>query len=252
MSELGVVLTLVFGVLAVVFYVRQRRHKRLTFIFDEIELQTKNHPDVTFAFKGEPVENLSRLRVILWNSGTEAIRQSDLPSDTPPTIHLPEKSRVLSIGEVLAENGSPASVKPDQNNLSVFFEYLNPDDYVFTEVLYENRKRERLGESGFVAKVIGGVSTARRFMRPSGKGFILAYLGLILSFAFLSFHTIRIDFNRLVTARSAGEALWWYGFVVALGILAISGMLLYLSFRTLERLQERRDAPPQSAAEMFS
>src|SRR5947209_19974939 len=89
--------TVLFGILSVFFFVRSRRNKRLRARWSAVELQTRRHPDIDISFRGKPVQNLSRVRFALWNAGSEAIRDTDLPDGTVPRIIFDGDTTVLSV-----------------------------------------------------------------------------------------------------------------------------------------------------------
>jgi hypothetical protein len=170
MSSPGIALTVFFGllslVLSLILYSRAGRRKRLTFTYDLAQLHTRTHPEITIMFKGKQIENLSRLRVVLWNSGNQEIRRSDLPSGGNPEIVL-NGARVLSVAltESSAETKCRASERGD-NATSIDFEFLNPNDYATVDVLFETTGAKHASVQ-FVSRVIGGLqSESRTFQQP--------------------------------------------------------------------------------------
>lgn len=162
--------TIFFGlvsvVLSVVLYFRGTRRKCLTFTYKLNALYTLTHPEIAILFQNKPISNLSRLRVAVWNSGNQEIRQSDIPSDGSPSINL-TGARVLSVAVLEASPSTKCTASEhDENTVSIAFEFLNPKDYATLDVLYESIEPKALGIQ-FNARVIGGRSSQiRRFEQP--------------------------------------------------------------------------------------
>lgn len=176
MDTLSISLTVFFGLLSLVLYVRGRRRKRLTFTWDSTTLQTRKHPEITMQFKGMPIENLSRFRVAVWNSGNQEIRHADLPSETSPTIYLPS-AKILSTARLDAS--VKLSFTPSGSNLiSLGFEYLNPNDSAVLEILCELDVSKTFSPH-FDAELIGGLhAESRKFEKPRA---LLGWVGPIAS-----------------------------------------------------------------------
>ena len=163
----GLGLTVLFGLLSVVLYFRTRLYKRLTFTFDQSELHTKTHPEIRITFRDRQVENLSRLRAVCWNSGSQEIRSEDLPERGSPSVVFSDAT-VLSV----AHGGSTQDTgflveQHDQHSVSVRFAFLNPGDYGLFEVLYE-AEPSKAPTVNFLARVIGGRPTADCSLALSG------------------------------------------------------------------------------------
>jgi hypothetical protein len=183
-NSLGLNLTVFFGLLSialsVILYLRGTRRKRLTFTYDLTELLTRSHPDITILFKDKQIENLYRLRGVIWNSGNQEVRRSDIPANGAPSIVL-TRARVLSVAmrEASAKTRC-AAVQNDSKTVSIDFEFLNPGDYAALEILYES-DCPKSACTDFVARVIGGrPSEIRHFEKP------LAHVQWIAPIAFTS------------------------------------------------------------------
>lgn len=107
MAIVGLVLTIVFGFLSVAFYLRSIRHKQLAFTYELSELLTTTNPEVSIAFRNRTVDDLSKLRVACWNSGTQEIRREDIPGDRPTAVVF-TGATVLSVTYVEAQMTLPS------------------------------------------------------------------------------------------------------------------------------------------------
>jgi len=166
MGLLSILLTAFFGLLSLFFYLRSRRRKRLTFTYDLAELQTRTHPEVTILFNGEQIENLSRLRVVVWNSGNQEIRQSDIPHNVAPSVKL-NGGRILSVAVLDASAGTRFYTTAHSDTLlSIHFSFLNSKDFAIVDVLYESTGPKPTSVE-FAGRVIGGLpSESRHFEQP--------------------------------------------------------------------------------------
>ena len=217
-AALSLVLTIVFGFLSVLFYIRSRRHKRLTFTYDRSELHTRTHPDIKILFKDRQVENLSRLRAACWNSGNQAVRGEDIPKNGDRAVVLSD-ARVLSVAHVGSSVDTAFIAEQlDEQSVSVRFSFLNPGDSVLFEILYEATSAKE-PTIQFTSRVIGGRPTEARLftgpLTPAESFATFLPLALCLLVGYFS-----MDFVRAST-RFSGDTL-------TIGIGAVGLVLLLL------------------------
>lgn len=242
LTMLGFAATLLFGVLSVFFYLRSRRHRSLSFTHTAVVLQTKAHPEVTIAFRGKQVVNLSRLRVVCWNSGSQEIRWSDIPEGAAPKLVFGGNTRILSAAVPDAtEHTGFQIVHIDDRTIQFMFRYLNPGDFGAAEVLFESAGPD-LRLVGFVAPVIGGLPTeAERFAPPLGR---VEFVTLVAMPLFVAV------FGVLLGIRVVLEPNWLspsaiFGSVGAVGALGLG------IFGALANLGNRRHSRLPAAAQSF-
>ena len=135
----GVVATFIFGIVSVYLYFKSKRLKKPVLVYQSSVLQTKAHPEVTILFRDEKIENLSKLSILFWNAGNDEIRADDIPTSGQPSIIFLNNARVLSY---TVKAASSEEIKfnvhqPQNDQLIINFEYLNPSDGGVIEVLYE-------------------------------------------------------------------------------------------------------------------
>src|SRR2546427_3434478 len=249
MAILSVGLTLVFGLLSVVFFFRARRHKRLTFTYDQSELHTKTHPEIKITFRERPIENLSRLRVVCWSSGTQEIRGDDIPMNGPPAVVF-SNAVVLSVAHIRSTDDTAFIAEQyDSHSISIRFGFLNPGDCGLFEVLYE-ASESKTPRVQFLTRVIGGRPTdVRLFTGPltpveSVAAFILpltCLLATYLSAAFVRRSVTLLPDGFSITLTAAGLVL------ILLG--GAAGSLVAVR-RYVRRLHESR--LPKLAKEFFT
>lgn len=148
--------TVVFGVLSIYFYIRSKRVKRLACLVGVVTLQKRSHPEVSISFRNEEIDNLSRMVICIWNTGTAAIQSSDIPTEIWPTLTFSEGTRLLSVAVLFMSSdhiGFQAK-KTDERIIQFSFTYLNPTDGGIVEVLFEDKAKIRSPE--FAAPIIDG------------------------------------------------------------------------------------------------
>jgi hypothetical protein len=134
------VIAIVSLIAAVIFYFRQRQFRRLDVIWTNTALQSKNHPKVRILLEQREVTSITRLRVLLVNSGTLAIRPAlDFPkkSNTYFYAKTPDdhRTRVYS-GAVVASDVEATAGHTMEWHGYLSFEYLNPGQRIVAEWLY--------------------------------------------------------------------------------------------------------------------
>jgi hypothetical protein len=219
LTVLGFAATIAFGLLSIFLYFRGKRNKRLTCTFDLTALQEKKHPDIRITFKGREIEKLSRLRVACWNNGNEAVRWSDIPQNGPPTIKF-KQGTLLSVAYVGVNEETKTTAKQyDDHSLSFSFAYLNPRDWAFLEVLYEGSAKA--SEFEFIARIIGGRSTSRRYRAPSKLSDLLTVCLTGLFFFALGVSFAHTAFVKHAISGEAVGAVLMLGFSLGIFILIV-------------------------------
>ena len=169
MGSLDLTLTIFLGLLSItlslILYFKARRRKRLTFTYELTELQTRSHPEIRILFKDIEIENLSRLRAVMWNSGNQEIRRSDIPTDGAPSVLL-SGARVLSVAVLEASADTKCTARENnEKTVSIDFEFLNPGDHATLDIVFES-DAPKSPRADFSARVIGGVPCESRHFEP--------------------------------------------------------------------------------------
>lgn len=247
-TAIGLVGTLAGVVLTVIFYLRSRRYKRLTLTFTQGKLLSKTHPQVQILFAGNPVENLWRLRAVCWNSGTQEVRWSDIPSGRDPQLVF-ENARVLSVAHAGGSNSTDFAETNDDRSVSLKFAYLNPKDCGFFEVLYENVGANKPSFK-FLAPVIGGRSADTRLFSgmPTATARIVVPATLI-SFLLITCLLVAPVLNSFVRT-TAGLQVTILG--LGLLILLLFGIVFWVSMVLLFLGTLHRSRVPELAKKFLS
>jgi hypothetical protein len=219
LNVLNLALTIFFGLLSLVLYLRGRPRKRVTFTWDAVTLQNRAHPGITMLFKGKPIENLFRFRVVVWNSGTQEIRRTDIPSGAKPCISL--FAKILSVAHL------DASAKIDfaevGNSIEFNFEYLNPNDWVALEILLE-RDASQTFSPHFEARFIGGSPPDQRKYekrRNFYQGWIAPAV-VVLMLSGVVYAGAAAFANWLHSKGRAGYGASIFVYILALGLIVLT------------------------------
>lgn len=242
-------LTVLFGLLSILFYFRARRHKRLTFTYDQSELHTKTHPEISIIFRDRHVENLSRLRAVCWNSGTQEIRGDDIPTNGPPALQFAD-AYVLSVAHVgSTEDTAFVAERRDDHSVSISFAFLNPGDCGLFEVLYEAQS-SKLPSVQFLTRVIGGRPTdTRLFTGPLTP--VESVAAFVLPLACLLATYLSADFvQRSVKALPDGFSITVPAFGLVFLLIAGTAGSVFVVRRFIRRVHESR--LPTLAKEFFT
>jgi hypothetical protein len=145
-SWLGSLLGLV-GLLSLpvsyIFYRLSKKRRLLSWACDSVALIDEpkgNAGDIQVTFHGNPVNRVTRTRIAIWNSGTEALRKTDLISADSLRFEFAADIRILRVQEIRMTKVANA-VALSQNPtcpymLFLAFEFLDHKDGAIFEVLH--------------------------------------------------------------------------------------------------------------------
>jgi len=154
MDYIGTIGTVGFGILSIYFFYRSRTIKRPLFIYQTNLLQTKNHPEINIIFRKKQILNLSRTYILFCNKGRKEIRKDDIPSQKYPSIIFNENVKVLSVSKTsVSSEHNNFGVSLNGNKIEISFDYMNQNDGIVFEVLYDSDSKEIPAE--LVAPIIG-------------------------------------------------------------------------------------------------
>jgi hypothetical protein len=141
--------------LAVIFYLKARRYRRISFAarsFGLVTDATSSLPNFSFQFKNKPLANLTALKVLLWNSGSELITGEDFARTDRLRIELPNgvdvlDARVSSFST--PANLAKASINQEAKNIvDISFEYFARNEGCLLSLLHTGRGDTGVGVKG--------------------------------------------------------------------------------------------------------
>lgn len=116
--------------------------------------------EVEVHYQGSPVPRLTRVKIVLWNSGTALLRGTDIVQDDPLRFVVEASGTILSpsvVRRTRLANKFLVSIPPDRpNELLCQFDYLDPGDGATIEFLH-TAERVRPKCSGTIRSVPAGV-----------------------------------------------------------------------------------------------
>jgi len=129
-------------ILAIIFYRRSKRVKKLSYAvrsFSLVSSSTSSLPEFLATYKGCPVTNLTAVKMILWNSGNETLAYSDIAKADQIRISLPPKVEILDVRVNVPSN--PANLlkvhrNPEINEADIKFDYLGPKEGALISLLH--------------------------------------------------------------------------------------------------------------------
>lgn len=142
----GSVIGIVGLLAATIFFFRSTKKRKLVYIHRESIVIGDVSGDLsnrlTVSFDEKPVERVTRAIFVIWNAGTEAIRNSDVAQGDPLRIEVPEEARVLlvSIG-VSSRSATQAKCEIEhahggRSTVKLIFDFLDYRDGVNVSIVH--------------------------------------------------------------------------------------------------------------------
>ena len=187
---------LVAIVLAIVFYLKSRKQKKLAYTVQSssfVENYSEQIPDLEILYKGKKIKNLTISHLFLWNEGTETILGTDVADLDQLRIQTPRQStsgEILSIERIQLTRdatGLKCEGRCDENSYALSFDYLDRNDGGVFKVAHTSPSEFPLCLSGTIKSA--GSPVYYRFSRienPSiARNLSLAIAGLTIVAIFL-------------------------------------------------------------------
>jgi hypothetical protein len=158
-----------------------RRRPQLVFVQEGNVVVEGDDPDITVAWRGVHVPNVSRARITMWNAGTKTFDGSAVVRNYPLRYVFSGANRILAVTVLVCSdeaNAFEAHISPDDSHTpdSVLLdcEYLEPRQGAVIEVLHTSNR--------WGAQPAGTVKGLRKPLveraNVSGAGVPLAVLGV--------------------------------------------------------------------------
>jgi hypothetical protein len=139
----GAALGLLLGILGIVLTIRVLDRQLLAYTVETTPLigaPGANLSDqVQVHYAGEPVPNLIRSNITVWNGGNATIRADDVASTDPIHLIMGAEQKILDVTAIAVSdpvNCFQSSMWPLKGDVSLSFEFLRPKDGGVVEVLH--------------------------------------------------------------------------------------------------------------------
>ncbi|MFA4987110.1 MAG: hypothetical protein WC712_11030 [Candidatus Brocadiia bacterium] len=227
MIAFGYLIGVLGVILTIVFYRKGRRIKRLTYAsraFNLISSTASGLPGFEAKYKGVALENLTALKILIWNSGTEIISEADIAESDPIRIQLPEDVSALDArvtAMATPTNLASAGVSLQQmSTVDLTFDYFGAGEGCLVSILHTGRQYIAVSLTGTI-KGHGQprVHAASAFTESAAVG---VSVGMITT-------GIAVIVASLVADTFRWELLW------SLGVLVLSSIGIVLLAHFLSR-----------------
>jgi hypothetical protein len=157
---IGIGVAVFFGILAVVFYFKSKREKKLQLRMKSFNLigkavSTIVPEKVKVLYEDKPIETMTVTNIAIWSAGREPIRKSDIAPTEPLSIVSRGDCKILE-ANVVQEN-RPANtvqcVQVKNNEVIIAFEFLGKGDGAVIQIFHTGITNDDLQ---FKGEIIGG------------------------------------------------------------------------------------------------
>lgn len=141
MSDLQLTITILGGlasVTAIVIALWINRRPRPLYALRLAKMGGINHPNISFNFGDQTVDNLFSARLVLLNKGRKEIRREDLPStEARPRLTIDGEYEILSYdSNTTTGDESGDFIVNNNGEYALDFDYLNPGDAFMGEIYF--------------------------------------------------------------------------------------------------------------------
>jgi hypothetical protein len=170
------ILSLIFGalgvILAIFFYFKGKKRKTPVYeisdfniISDNIE---KKISDINITYKHKTIKTLTVSKVVIWNSGNQTIKNSDIPKTNRFRIKSYFDCEIYDF-DVISKDDEDCALElvKIKNGIEICFNYLEPGSGFIIKVIHSGIDASNLYVAG---KVIGGKNLNRIINLNRGKG----------------------------------------------------------------------------------
>lgn len=251
LSLLGLIATLLFGILAIHFYFKSKRETKLVVATESTLFFATKHDDLKVLYRGEPVSSLGRSLVLLVNAGTEAIVKSQIPPTEPLAIRFDESLRLLSYELVHVSNSSTGfELSPPQLNeegggghIPVSFHHLNPQNGAVVELYFDC-----LESRSAPVKIDGVIINGRIESSYSPVHDAVWPVGMLGLMAFV----LGVLFTLNRTGSMLAEAIGVHVGIALAVIITATIIIFVVAFRSILWLDRRLNRLPEWAPRILS
>lgn len=188
--------------LTIVFYLKSRRFRRITYgsrSFPIVTGQTARIPDLQVLYRNAAIETLTTSTVTIWNSGSETISAGDISSLDLLRIVATGETRILDIQALhSSKQANAVNIVPSETAHILTFDFLDAGDGSVVNVMHTGKTGKDIE---LVGTIKGRGSITHTEFEPPSWGYPL--LGL----PFMGIMIFMIWGTSKMAARSGSQAL---------------------------------------------
>lgn len=133
--------TIISVVLAIVFYLKAKERKVLTYCLRSSSLirgKKRKLEKLSITYAGNQIDNLSVSRFTIWNSGNKTLNKDDIVATKEVTITALEENKILDAELIACSEGTNNfSVKIiDEHTVKVLFDYVDKKEGAVVQILH--------------------------------------------------------------------------------------------------------------------
>lgn len=199
----GAVLGLAGVILAIVFYLKQRKIKRPLYSRRSVSVfqnLTDQYPELEIKYGGSVVTRLTVARLIFWNGGSETIESSDVAEADPIRVSAKDGVEILTVQSSLLDNeANHIKLQADGNETLIKFDFIDRGEGVVLNVVHTGVEGDV-----FVVGTVKGAGRVRRKKKPFPDFDDLLFPGfMLLVFAWLGSMALARPWNWIGTITAA-------------------------------------------------
>ncbi len=152
------IITVISIVLAIVFYIKGKRHAKIKYYVKHNVLISKkkyNIDGLNVSYRNKLITDLVRSKVLFYNAGNTTLDYSDIAKTDPLKIKVNDSYEILEVLEIKqSESSNLFEVESkDENSITFKFDYISPKDKIVITILHTDSSLKNFDITG---KIKGG------------------------------------------------------------------------------------------------
>jgi hypothetical protein len=185
-------LAILGNILAVVFFLKSRRLRRLSYCsrnFPLITSRLTSVPGLEVSFRGQALHDLTASRILLLNTGNEILQPADFASGEPFGLSLSDEKASFLLVQVSEESRTVNAFKvvsdgPKRRSIALEFDHLGPEEGCVITILHTStHSDDPVVQGALKGGKLVKASLARRFRprRPMQRANHMIMWGIFLT-----------------------------------------------------------------------
>jgi hypothetical protein len=175
-GNIGILLSIVFGLLAIYLYFIGKKQRKPTYIVRTIRLvssKLKDIDNIKISYAGANIENLSISKIALWNAGKETINSADIPPTSPIKLEIEPKYEFLGANilyQKKVSNNFKLEMSSDKKSVLIKFDYFDYEEGVVLQVFHTGNESNDI-------KLTGDIKASKGLSKKTyGRTFLIGSL----------------------------------------------------------------------------